>query len=103
MSLPESPRPPARPKTVNGMTPEQRIELGCELFDVQASFLMARYSRQYECVEDWLAAFRRWYAEQMEEKDRMWRQFAERLNRSQGGARTDPSDASERYREVKQD
>ena len=77
------------PSVPEGLTPEQRIALWVDLMETCDQFLFAGLRREVGPGGDVYAAYRRWYAERMEEHDRMWMQFAKNLSRGlrEGGLR----------------
>lgn len=78
------PIPPAdlAPPVPRDATPEQCIALWIDLMNACEQFLLAGLRREIGPKGDLKAAYRKWYAEQMEEHDRtilhMMREFARR-------------------------
>ena len=68
------------PKTVNGVTPGQRIEQWADLVDSCEEVLMAGLRRKVGPHGDVEAAYREWYARQVAEHERTIRRMLERLN-----------------------
>jgi len=73
------------PTVPPGATPQQCIRMWLELMDVCEQFLLAGLRREIGPEGDLQAAYRRWYAEQMEEHDRTMLQMMARLERRGGG------------------
>jgi hypothetical protein len=73
------------PRVPADATPAQCIAAWIDLMNACEQFLLAGLRREIGPDGDLRAAYRRWYAERMEEHDRMHEQLAERLNRSGGG------------------
>lgn len=66
-------------------TPEQRIQLWLDLLDANEELLLAGLRREIGPEGDLMAAYRRWYAEHMEEHQRMLIHLMEELERRGGG------------------
>src|SRR3989442_6388799 len=64
------PPPELAPSVPDRLTVEQRIALWMDLFDVAEQFLLAGLGREIGPSGDLQTAYRRWYAERMEEHDR---------------------------------
>lgn len=79
------PPPDLAPPIPQGATPEQCIAAWVDLMHTCEQFLLAGLRREIGPDGDLRAAYRRWYAEQMEEHDRMVRRMVENFNRSGGG------------------
>jgi hypothetical protein len=73
------PEPDLAPPPLEGLTPEQCIALWVDLMDVCDELLLAGLRREVGPDGDVQAAYRRWYAEQMEEHDRAMRRMLENL------------------------
>jgi hypothetical protein len=80
--MPQGPREPAKPESLlpppdlapsvpKDATPQQCIALWLDLLDACDQFLLAGLRREIGPAGDLEAAYRRWYAEQIEEHDRM--------------------------------
>ena len=67
-----------------GATPEQCIAMWVDLMNACEQFVLAGLRREIGPDGDLRAAYRRWYAEQMEEHDRMIMHLAEELDRRGG-------------------
>jgi hypothetical protein len=78
------PPPELEPTLPEGLTSEQRIALWADLVDACEQFLLAGLRRQVGPDGDVWAAYRQWYAEQMEEHDRTIRHMLEELCRREG-------------------
>jgi hypothetical protein len=63
------------------LTPDQCVALWADVVDAGEALLLAGLRRQIGPEGDIREAYRRWYAEQMEEHDRWMRQLAENLYR----------------------
>src|SRR5437016_2273391 len=63
------------------LTPDQCVALWADLLDASEQFLLAGLARQVGPGGDIQGAYRRWYAQQMEEHDRAMRLTAENLYR----------------------
>jgi hypothetical protein len=66
-------------------TPEQGIRAWIDLMRTCEKFLLAGLRREIGPEGDLRAAYRRWYAEQMEEHDRMMFHLMEEFERRGGG------------------
>ena len=73
------------PPVPEGLTPQQCIAVWAEWMDVCEQFLLAGLRREIGPGGDLKAAYRRWYAEHMEEHDRTMRGMVEQFNRRAGG------------------
>lgn len=82
----DPPIPPAdlAPRIPDDATPQQCIAAWMDLMDAAEQFLLAGLRRAIGPDGDLKAAYRRWYAEQMEEHDRALFRMAERLGRLGG-------------------
>ena len=78
------PDPDLAPSVPEGLTPEQRIALWVDVMKACDEFLFAGLRREVGPDGDVYAAYRRWYAEQMEEHDRTMRHMVENLARRLG-------------------
>jgi hypothetical protein len=78
------PPPDLTPPIPEDATPQQCIALWLDLLDACDQFLLAGLRREIGPDGDLKAAYRRWYAEQMEEHDRMIFHMAERSARRLG-------------------
>jgi hypothetical protein len=63
------------------LTPDQRVAVWVDLMDACEELLLAGLSRQIGPDGDLREAYRRWYAQQMEEHDRTMRDLANNLYR----------------------
>jgi hypothetical protein len=73
------------PPVLDHTTPQQRIALWIDLMEACDQLVLAGLRREIGPDEDLHAAYRRWYAERMEEHDRMIFHLAAELNRRGGG------------------
>ena len=73
------------PPVPENATPQQCIAMWVDLMDACEQFLLAGLRRQIGPDGDLRAAYRRWYAEHMEEHDRTMQRMVERFNRQGGG------------------
>ena len=78
------PPPELTPAIPPDLTPEQRIRLWLDLMDTCEQFLLAGLRRKVGSEEELRAAYRKWYAEQMEEHDRMMLHIMEEFERRGG-------------------
>jgi hypothetical protein len=78
------PDPDLAPPVPEGLTPEQRIALWVDLMATCDRFLLAGLRREVGPDGDVRAAYRRWYAEQMEAHDRTMQHMVENLARRLG-------------------
>jgi hypothetical protein len=74
-----------RPRVPDDATPAQCVTMWVDLMNACEQFLLAGLRREIGPEGDLRAAYRRWYAQRMEEHDRMIEQLAQRLNASGGG------------------
>ena len=79
------PPPELTPPVPKNATPQQCIAMWAELVDVCEQFLLAGLRREIGPDGDLKAAYRKWYAEQMEEHDRTVQHMMEELKRRGGG------------------
>jgi hypothetical protein len=79
------PPPDLAPPSLKRLTSEQRIELWMDLMNTCEQLLLAGLRHRVGPDGDILAAYRRWYAGQMEEHDRTVCRFLERLTRAEAG------------------
>lgn len=79
--------PPAElaPPVPEGATPEQCIAMWVDLMNACEQFLLAGLRREIGPDGDLQAAYRRWYAAEMEEHDRMILRMMEESHRRGGG------------------
>jgi hypothetical protein len=80
------PPPDLAPSVPKDATPQQCIAMWLDLLDACDQFLLAGLRRDIGPDGDLKAAYRRWYAEQMEEHDRMMIHLLSELDR-RGGSR----------------
>jgi hypothetical protein len=73
------------PAVPDGSTVEQRIAMWVDLMNACDALVLAGLRREIGPDGDLKAAYRKWYAEQMEEHDRMIFHLAAELNRRGGG------------------
>ncbi len=79
------PPPELAPPIPRGATPEQCIAAWLDLMDACEQFLLAGLRREIGPDGDLQAAYRRWYAEQMEEHDQVMLRMIEEFERRGGG------------------
>jgi hypothetical protein len=88
MSHPLTSPPDLAPPVPKDATPEQCIAMWVDLMDTCEQFLLAGLRREIGPDGDLKAAYRQWYAEQMEEHDRtilhMMEEFARRGGKRAG-------------------
>ncbi len=82
MSTDNPPRP-AAPRTVNGITPGQRVEMWADLMDSCEAILRAGLRRKVGPEGDVEAAYREWYDRQMAEHDKTLRHTLQRINEAE--------------------
>jgi hypothetical protein len=75
------PPPEMDPPMYRHLTRQQRIEVWADLVDTANEFLMAGLRRKVGPGGDVVAAYREWYAREVEEHDAMIRQMAENFYR----------------------
>ena len=73
------------PTVPESATPQQCIAMWVDLMNACEQFLLAGLRREIGPDGDLKAAYRKWYAEQMEEHDRTMLHMMERLDRAAGG------------------
>jgi len=73
------------PSVPEGATPQQCIRMWLDLMDACEQLLLAGLRREIGPDGDLLAAYRRWYAEQMEEHDRTVLHMMAQFDRLGGG------------------
>jgi len=73
--------PDLAPAVPEGLTSEQRIALWVDVMKASDEFLFAGLRREVGPDGDIHAAYRRWYADQMEEHDRTMRRMVENMAR----------------------
>jgi hypothetical protein len=78
------PPPDLAPTVPEGATPEQCMCMWLDLMRTCEQFVLAGLRREIGPDGDLRAAYRRWYAEQMEEHDRMMFHLVEEFNRRIG-------------------
>lgn len=71
------------PRTVNGVTPGQRIEQWADLVDSCEEVLLAGLRRKVGPGGDVKAAYREWYARRMDEHEATIRRMLQRLNEAE--------------------
>jgi hypothetical protein len=79
------PPPDLAPSMPADATPQQGMEAWIDLMRTCEQFVLAGLRREIGPDGDLRAAYRRWYAEQMEEHDRMMFHLMEELDRHGGG------------------
>lgn len=84
MTVPADPADDFAPTIPPEATPQQCIAMWLDLLDACDRFLLAGLRRQIGPGGDLQAAYRRWYAEQMEDHDRMILHLAAELTRRGG-------------------
>jgi hypothetical protein len=75
------PPPELAPSSVKHLPLEKRIELWSNLVDACEAFLLSELRRRIGPEGDLQAAYRQWYARQMDDRDRAQIQFLENLSR----------------------
>jgi len=85
MSDPLLAPPDLAPSVPDNATPEQCIAMWVDLMNACEQFLLAGLRREIGPEGDLKAAYRRWYAEQMEEHDRTMLHMVREFNRRGGG------------------
>jgi hypothetical protein len=75
------PTPGIEPSIHPDLTPDQCVALWGNVLDANEALLLAGLRRQVGPEGDLRQAYRRWYARQMEEHDRLMRRLAENLHR----------------------
>jgi hypothetical protein len=79
------PPPDLAPPTPAGATPAECVAMWVDLVDACEQFLLAGLRREIGPEGDLQAAYRRWYAGQMEEHDRTVLHMMQELQRRGGG------------------
>ena len=82
MTSPATPPLDLAPSVPDGATPEQCVAMWLDLLDACDQFLLAGLRREIGPEGDLPAAYRRWYARQMEDHDRMMLRLMEGFARS---------------------
>jgi hypothetical protein len=72
------------PSVPDDLTPEQRIRVWVDLMDTCEQFLLAGLRRTVGSDEELRAAYRKWYADRMEEHDRTVIHMLEEFRRRSG-------------------
>jgi hypothetical protein len=75
------PPPDMDPPPLDHLTPTQRIQLWVDLMDACEEMLLAGLRQKVGPHGDVQAAYRQWYAEQMEEHDRVMQHMVDEFNR----------------------
>jgi len=75
------PPPELEPPVPDQLTPAQRIGLWMGVMDLCEQFLLAGLRREIGPEGDLRAAYRQWYATQMEEHDQTMKRMLEELSR----------------------
>lgn len=78
------PPPELTPTVPADLTPEQRIRLWLDLMDTCEQFLLAGLRRTVGSDEELRSAYRKWYADRMEEHDRTICHMLEEFHRRMG-------------------
>ena len=78
------PPPELAPTAPEDATPQQCIAMWVDLMNACEQFLLAGLRREIGPDGDLKAAYRKWYAEQMDEHDRVVRRMVERFNGCEG-------------------
>jgi hypothetical protein len=73
--------PGMEPAVPDWLTADQRVALWADLLDANEALLLAGLRHQIGPAGDLREAYRSWYAQQMEERDRSMRRLAENLHR----------------------
>jgi hypothetical protein len=79
------PTPDLAPPVPETLTPEQGIALWVDLMNTCEQFLLAGLRREIGPDGDLRAAYREWYAQQMEEHDRTMIRMMEEFERRRSG------------------
>ena len=79
------PPPELAPPVPSHATPQQCIAMWVDLMNACEQFLLAGLRREIGPDGDLKAAYRKWYAQQMEEHDRTVRRMVDRFNQCGGG------------------
>lgn len=79
------PPPALMPPAPDELDFNHRAALWADLVDTGDELLLAGLRREVGPKGDVREAYRKWYAEQVAEHDRFWRQFAARLARTRAG------------------
>jgi hypothetical protein len=82
---PVAPTPDLAPPIPADLTPEQGIALWADVMDLCEEFLLAGLRREVGPDGDLQAAYRRWYAEYMEEHDQVLFRMLRELGRREAG------------------
>jgi hypothetical protein len=85
MSDPRLAPPDLAPSVPDNATPEQCIAMWVDLMNACEQFLLAGLRREIGPDGDLKAAYRRWYAEQMEEHDKTILHMIAEFHRRGGG------------------
>ncbi len=85
MADPLLPPPELAPSLPPGLTPRQRVEVWLDLMDVCDQFVRAGLRRRIGPEGDLQAAYREWYARQMEEHDATMLHMMQEFQRRSGG------------------
>lgn len=75
------PPPGMEPSIPGDLTRDQCVALWVDVLDANEALLLAGLRQQVGPAGDLRQAYRRWYAQQMEERDRCMRRLAENLHR----------------------
>jgi hypothetical protein len=75
------PPPGMEPTLPENLTPQQRFALWADVVDAGEALLLAGLRREVGPDGDVREAYRRWYEQRMEERDRAMRQLAANLYR----------------------
>ncbi len=79
------PPPELAPPIPEGATPAECLAMWVDLMDACEQFLLAGLRREIGPEGDLKAAYRRWYADEMEEHDRTMLHMMQELERRGGG------------------
>lgn len=85
MAGPSVSPPDLTPSVPPSYSPQQCIALWADLMDACEQFVLAGLRREIGPEGDLKAAYRKWYAEQMEEHDRTMLHMIEEFERRGGG------------------
>jgi hypothetical protein len=85
MAEPQIPPQDFAPSVPEDATPQECIAMWMDLMDACEQFLLAGLRREIGPEGDLKAAYRQWYAEQMEEHDRTIFHMAEEFEHRGGG------------------
>jgi hypothetical protein len=79
------PQPDLMPRISDDTPVEMRLKIWLDLLDASEQFLLAGLRREIGPDGDLIAAYRKWYKEQMEEHDKMMYHMMEEFSKRGGG------------------